>query len=331
MLFDIVLPSIITIITIAIVWLYAKLETKIKSLLEEKEFSIRDAVFLVIAMGAMITVIVFVPHQAIQVLFLISYAFVLFLITYIASDKWYFSLLPPIVFIALYFSPLWNNTLVNIFAIIFAVFISVYLGGLFSWATVLVFAALLTIMDIIQVFLTGFMGAAAGKFGMLQLPVMIHVATFPREGGIVLGLGDIFLAGLLAIQTARKYNRKAGVISAFSIGFAFLVFEIGILNYEFAGYFPATLVVVFGWLAAFGIVYPKKWRTVGAIGGIACFLGALVIGVTMFKVTLELLGLPSILLVIEAVIICVLIIFGFLTFIIPYVLKRPKTKEQHDK
>jgi len=253
MLFDIVLPSIITVVTIAIVWLYAKLEIKIKSLFEEKEFSIRDAVLLVIAMGAMITVIVFVPHQAIQVLFLTAYAFVLFLLTYIASEKWYFSLLPPIVFMALYVSPFWGITLVNIFAIIFAVFISVYLGGLFSWKTVLVFAALLTVMDVIQVFATGFMGASAEKMVDLKLPILIQVPTFPLQGAIRLGLGDIFLAGLLAIQTAQKYNQKAGVISAISIGFAFLIFEISILNYEFAGYFPATLVVVGGWLLGLGL------------------------------------------------------------------------------
>jgi len=147
----------------------------------------------------------------------------------------------------------WNNTLLNIFAVIFAIFISVYLGGLFSWTSVLVFAGLITVMDFIQVFGTGFMVEAANKFIKLELPVLIYVPTFPIENWIGLGLGDIFLAGLLGIQTAQKYGRRAGVISAISVGFAFFLFEIAFFYYEFANFFPATLVVVGGWLLGLGL------------------------------------------------------------------------------
>ncbi|MDH5448089.1 MAG: hypothetical protein OEY24_05150 [Candidatus Bathyarchaeota archaeon] len=253
MLFDIVLPSVISVVTVAIVLLYAKFEAKIKLLFkEEKEFQIRDAVFLVIGMSVMVTAIVFIPQQAILVLFLAAYSFVLFLFTYIALEKWYFAVLPSIAFVALYFLS-WNIILLNAFALLFAIFISIYLGGLFSWKTVLVFAGLITVMDVIQVFGTGFMGSAAGKFVELGLPVLIQVPTFPVDSWIGLGLGDIFLGGLLAIQTTQKYDRKAGVISAVSVGFAFLLFEIIMLNYEFAGYFPATLVVVGGWLLGLGV------------------------------------------------------------------------------
>lgn len=260
MLFDIVLPSVIGIVTVAIVLLYAKFETKIKSLFEEeKEFQIRDAVFLVIGMSAIVTAIVFIPQQAILILFLAAYSFVLFLFTYIAVDKWYFAVLPSITFVALYFLS-WNIIMLNAFALLFAIFISIYLGCFFSWKTVLVFAALITVMDVIQVFATGFMGSAASKFIELELPVLIQVPTFPFESWIGLGLGDIFLGGLLAIQTTQKYDRKAGVISAVSIGFAFLVFEIIMLNYEITGYFPATLVVVGGWLLGMGLYRLFKER-----------------------------------------------------------------------
>jgi presenilin-like A22 family membrane protease len=237
MLFDIVLPLVIGIVTVAIVLLYAKFEAKIKSLFEEERgFQIRDVIFLVIGMSVMAT-----------------YSFVLFLFTYIAVDKWYFAVLPSIAFVALYFLS-WNIIMLNAFALLFAVFISIYLGCFFSWKTVLVFAALITVMDVIQVFATGFMGSAAGKFVELGLPVLIQVPTFPVESnGISLGLGDIFLGGLLAIQTTQKYDRKAGVISAVSLGFAFLVFEIIMLNYEITGYFPATLIVVGGWLLGLGL------------------------------------------------------------------------------
>ncbi|UCE95819.1 MAG: hypothetical protein JSV51_08970 [Candidatus Bathyarchaeota archaeon] len=257
MQFDIVLPSIVTLITVSIVWLYTRFEVKIKSLFEEKEFQIRDAVFLVVSMGTIVTIIVFVPQRALQILFLVAYSFVLFLFTYIAVEKWFLAVLPPIFFVGLYLSGFWNIIFLNVFAIIFAILISIYLGGLFSWKTVLVFAGLITIMDFIQVFITRFMGTAAGKFIDLRLPVLLQVPTFPRQGGILLGLGDIFLAGLLAIQIELKYGRKAGAISAVLTGFAFFIFEIAILNFEFAGFFPATLVVLFGWLAAFGIVYVR--------------------------------------------------------------------------
>jgi presenilin-like A22 family membrane protease len=254
MLFDIVLPLVIGIVTVAIVLLYAKFEAKIKSLFEEERgFQIRDVIFLVIGMSVMVTAVVFIPQQAILILFLATYSFVLFLFTYIAVDKWYFAVLPSIAFVALYFLS-WNIIMLNAFALLFAVFISIYLGCFFSWKTVLVFAALITVMDVIQVFATGFMGSAAGKFVELGLPVLIQVPTFPVESnGISLGLGDIFLGGLLAIQTTQKYDRKAGVISAVSLGFAFLVFEIIMLNYEITGYFPATLIVVGGWLLGLGL------------------------------------------------------------------------------
>lgn len=253
MLFDIILPSIISIVTIAIVFLFAKFETKLKSLFEEKEFQIRDTIFLVVTMGVFVTAIVLIPQQAIQILFLAAYSFVLFLFTYVALEKWYFAMLPPMVFVALYFSDYWGYELTNIFAVVFAVFVSLYLGGLFSWTTVLVFAALITVMDVIQVFGTGFMGEAAGKFVELELPVLIKVPTFPYQGVIFLGLGDIFLGGLLAIQTMQKYDRKAAVLSAISIGLAFFIFEIAVFYYEFARFFPATLVVVVGWLLGLGV------------------------------------------------------------------------------
>lgn len=255
MTFDIVLPSVVSVIAVLSVLLYARLEGKIKSLFEEKEFRVRDSVFLVIAMGIMVSVIIFVPGQALQVLFLVAYSFVLFLFTYIVTEKWYLAVLPSGVFVALYLSPYWGLLLLNMFAILFAVCVTVYLGGMFSWKTVLVFAGLIMVMDFVQVFGTGLMGASAGKLLDLKLPIMILVPTFPYQasGLLGLGLGDIFLTGLLAIQTSRKYGRRAGVISAVAVGVAFFVFELTVFSYQYSGFFPATLVVVGGWLLGFGV------------------------------------------------------------------------------
>jgi len=255
MLFDIALPAVVCVITIAIVWLYPKFRTKIESLFEDKKFGVLDAVFLVIAMGVMVTVIVLIPEQVIQILFLGAYSFVLFLFTYIAVERIYFAVLPPIFFLALYFSDFWGPLSSTLFAVVFVISISVYVGSLFSWTTVLVFAALITVMDVIQVIGTKFMGEAADKVMGLQLPVAIRVPMFPITGEAILGLGDLFLAGLLSIQTSRKYNVWAGIMSAISIGIAFFIFEVLAIYFKLHIYFPATIVVVCGWLLGFGLFY----------------------------------------------------------------------------
>ena len=67
--FDIVMPSVIFLLTTITIFLYSKYERKFKTLLEEKELRIRDIALLVIAMGTMITVIVFIPSAALLVVF----------------------------------------------------------------------------------------------------------------------------------------------------------------------------------------------------------------------------------------------------------------------
>lgn len=255
--FDIVLPSVISVAIVVMIWLHSKFEMKIKPLLGERKFRIRDAFFLVAAMGVMVTIVVLIPSLAIQVLFLTAYSFVLFLFTYIASNRWYIALLPPVAFIVLYVY-FWDLFLLNLFALIFAILVSVYLGSMFSWNTVLMFAGLIMLMDIFQVFVTRLMGASAEKLIELELPITIQVLTFPHEGAILLGLGDIFLAGLLSIQMAQRYNRKAGGVAALSIGVAFLIFEAVVLHTGFSDYFPATIVVVCGWLLGLGLTLPFK-------------------------------------------------------------------------
>jgi presenilin-like A22 family membrane protease len=254
-MFDISLPAAVSLITIAIVWLFPKFKDRAENLFVEKKFSALDAVFLVVAMGVMVTLIAFIPGQAIQILFLGAYSFILFLFTYIALDEWLFAILPPALFLILYFSPLWSSPLVTLFAIVFIVSITVYVGSMFSWSTVLIFSALITVMDIIQVFGTRFMGQAATKVIQLKLPVAIQVATFPVEGQVLLGLGDLFLAGLLSIQTSRRLSKRAGLLSAISIGAAFFIYETLAIHFNVTSYFPATVIVVCGWLLGYGFSY----------------------------------------------------------------------------
>ena len=249
--FDVLLPTVLFIVVSITVLAYQKFGKNLSSMFGEKQLTARDAVLMVISMGIMVTVIAFVPTQAIQILFLAAYSYMLFSFTYLALKRWYLAILPPIVFVLLYFG-YWELFVFNLFVIAFAIAIPVYLGSLFSWKTTAIYACLLTIMDVIQVIGTGFMGAAATKMIDLKLPVLLLLPTYPSAGMIGLGLGDIFLAGLLTIQTASRQGQKVGFLTAGTIAIAALVFEVALFNTEFAPFFPATVVVMAGWAAGLG-------------------------------------------------------------------------------
>jgi hypothetical protein len=250
-LFDLLFPSVLFIVIAISVLVHPRLEKSIASLFEEKELSPRDIVLMVAAMGIMVTAIVFIPNQAIQILFIAAYSYMLFTFTYFTLKKWYVAVLPPIFFVVSYFY-FWDLIMFDLFVVAFAILISVYLSSLFSWKTVWIFAVLLTIMDIIQVFGTGFMGESATKLIDLKLPVLLILQTYPAEAMMGLGLGDLFLSGLLAIQTAKKHGEKTGIMVAVWISIAMALFEVALINTGFARFFPATVVVMAGWLAGVG-------------------------------------------------------------------------------
>jgi hypothetical protein len=62
-----------------------------------------------------------------------------------------------------------------------------------------------------------------------------------------LGLGDFFFAGLLGIQTLKKFGKKFAVLSVIAIAVSFFIFEAWILSYQQAA-FPGTLIIMTGWL-----------------------------------------------------------------------------------
>jgi len=252
--FDVLLPSVVFIAIIASIFLQRRLEKTIFFLLEEKKLSIRDVAIIVAWMGGAVTAIVFIPSEAIQILFLSAYSYMLFSFTYISMKKWYVAILPPVIFLLSYFF-YWNLIVFNLFVLIFSVMITVYISGLFSWRTVWIFAAFLTVMDVIQVFFTGFMGQSVTKMIELKLPVLLMLPTYPSGSTVGLGLGDLFLAGLLSIHISSKRGVKAGVLTALMNGLAMFIFEAALLNTMFARFFPATLVVVAGSIAGFGAIH----------------------------------------------------------------------------
>jgi hypothetical protein len=255
MTFDITLPLALVFIAMATITLYGKLEKRVKTLFEEREFTIRDAVLLVVAMGGMVTALVFVPSQAILVLFLWVFSVALFMITYLISQKWFLGFIGPAVFLALYFifrdTWVWKWYLLDFFAVIFIVFITVYVGSFFTWKTTLVFALFLTIMDVIQVLGTGYMVTTSEKVFSLALPIFIVLPILPSlEFLMALGLGDLFLTGLLGIQTVKKFGRRLAIESILSIAIVFGVVEAFTLTYYPRQALPATVMIFGGWLIA---------------------------------------------------------------------------------
>jgi len=53
---------------------------------------------------------------------------------------------------------------------------------------------------------------------------------------------------------------RAGIISSVTIGFAFFLFEIVEFNTTYFTYFPATIVVLAGWLLGVGITRIAKGK-----------------------------------------------------------------------
>ena len=254
MIVDVFLPLVLFLIGVIVVFLYSRLEKKVDQLLGGQELQLKHIILLVAAMGAMVTVLVFISEQSILVLFSFAYVVALFLFTYLLVPKWYLAVVPPVLFI-LSFLYFWNIYLFNLFAIIFGISISVYMGSLFTWKTTIGFVSLLTIIDIIQVLVTRFTVASAQKALELGLPVGVILPTIPLiDNYTFLGLGDIFFLGLLGIQSTQKYGRKFGLASIATMAIVFFMFQTVLLNSTIQD-FPATVFVVSGWLTSLAARY----------------------------------------------------------------------------
>ncbi len=188
--------------------------------------------------------------------------------------RWYVAVQPPAIFVLLFifFSGIfniytgslqvWAPFLMDVFGFTFAILIILYLSSLFSWKTVGIFAALLTIMDIILVIVTPVMIGAAHTFTGLGLPVLVYLPNIPTivsQGALLfrgLGLGDFFFAGVLAVQTFNKFGKKTAFATAITMAVAFGIWEAflgDIINWltpivgRNIGGFPGTVMIISGW------------------------------------------------------------------------------------
>lgn len=83
--FDIAMPAALFSVTLLTVLLNKRVEGKLKATFEEREFRIRDAVLFIIMISVAISVIIFVPQEAITVIFLSAYSTLLFTFAYTFS------------------------------------------------------------------------------------------------------------------------------------------------------------------------------------------------------------------------------------------------------
>jgi len=270
--FDITMPLTLLTVTFASMLLNPKIEYRLKGMLEEREFRVRDAVMLVGLMAVLITVVVVIRQLStiLMVLFLFSYSLLLFTFGYLLSkNRWYVGVLAPAVFILLYAflrdSFVWTFYLSNIYGLVFAIMITLYLAGLFNWKTTAVFGGLLTAMDIVLVLVTKTMVQAANAAASLSLPVLVSLPLFPlitTGTGVLmlsLGLGDFFFAGLLAVQTFKKYGRRLAIASVIGMTVSFFIFEAFILTYRI-GAFPGTLMIICGWIPLVFFKTVRNWK-----------------------------------------------------------------------
>jgi hypothetical protein len=192
-----------------------------------------------------------------------------------SKQKWYVAALAPAMFVLLLIffggSAIWDPYLINVYGIMFAMLIVIYLGSMFSWKTVFLFAGFLTGIDILLVWVTGTMLTAAQSMSGLGLPVLVAFPTIPwisTQTGILLmrlGLGDFFFAGILGTQTWKKFDKKTAIISLIAMTISFGLFELFLLNPELAALLPkkalpATLPIVLGWLPVVAIKLLQKQK-----------------------------------------------------------------------
>jgi hypothetical protein len=205
-----------------------------------------------------------------------------------AKERWYIALQPPAIFLLLFVFfnlvyggaiRVWDPFLMDVFGFTFAILIILYLSSMFTWKTVGIFAILLTILDIILVIGTGTMVEAAQTFTGLGLPVLVYLPNVPfvysTTGALAfrgLGLGDFFFAGILAIQTYKKFGQKTAIASmvamtvAFGLWEAFL-YDILVLLEPIVGRsiggFPGTLMIICGWapIVAWQLIAQRRNKT----------------------------------------------------------------------
>src|SRR4030065_2352922 len=83
--FDVAMPIMLFSVTLTALLLSKRVEPKLKTTFEEREFKARDAVLFVVLIAVAVSIVVFLPQMALIAIFLFSYSSLLFTFSYLFS------------------------------------------------------------------------------------------------------------------------------------------------------------------------------------------------------------------------------------------------------
>jgi hypothetical protein len=158
------------------------------------------------------------------------------------------ALISGLMYPILYFN-YWNTYTFDLIAVLLGVSLILLMSNIISWKVVKLFFALLLIMDITLVFITKGMVTLGNKILSQQIPILIHI---PYGRGISIGLGDIFILGLLGLLFTKEKGYKNNKSLKFMWMTTALLFIILYLVSSFLPErtYPATIFVGLSFIGA---------------------------------------------------------------------------------
>ncbi|HEY9245459.1 MAG TPA: hypothetical protein VIO11_01290 [Candidatus Methanoperedens sp.] len=151
------------------------------------------------------------------------------------------TILSGLIYPILYFN-YWNIYTFNLTSVLLVISLILLMSNMISWKILRLFFILLLSMDIVLVFVTRDMVTFGHKILSLQIPILIHI---PFGKGVSMGLGDIFIAGLLCMQFAKEkayQKNKSLQLIWTNIAFLFIILYI-VITYLPEQTYPATIFV----------------------------------------------------------------------------------------
>ncbi len=258
MFFDLTIPIVIFIFSVTISYVYPSFEKRVEKLFAgERELSCKEIALVLLIISINLVVMFFLPENFLPYLILFATCVFLFSAFYILTNKEAISVALVIFFLASYFFLKGNIITFNMFSFIIAFSASLIFNTLFTWRTVWLFLTVLTSLDVFFVFCTNIMVTVAERALELSLPLLIKLPSFPLflNRTIGLGLGDLLVASLIAVQTAKEINKKAGLMSSIGMSLSTVVMGIVLLNFKSA--LPATVFLYSGGALVAVIYYLK--------------------------------------------------------------------------
>ncbi len=159
-----------------------------------------------------------------------------------------------LIYPILYFN-YWNIYTFNLIACLFAISIILLVNNIIKWNILKLFFVLILIMDIILVFITKDMVHVGNKIMSLQIPILIRI---PFGQGIAIGLGDVFVIGLLCVKFTKEkeYTGTKSMAFVWITAALLLIVLFIVATYLPRQPYPATIFVALSFTGA-AILFEK--------------------------------------------------------------------------